>query len=379
MTIDLTNWRQFPHSRWAFSNIDQLLPVATIERGPSVSRLERGAALDIASVTLEGHGNISAAEALDRTNADALLVMRNGFIIAEHYWNDCTDISRHLVFSVSKSITSALAGILVGRDLLSPTDRVSLFVPEVAGSAYADCTVRHLLDMTVDITFEEDYLDPNGDIARYRAAVGWDLPKVVESDDGLRDYLCRLRRNDGQHGDRFHYVSPNTDMLGWVLERATMDQYADLLSRHIWQPIGAEADAFVATDPYGVQRPAGGVCASLRDLGRFGEMMRRRGRVGDRQVVPAGWIDDIVQNGDRQAWARGEFFDGLPKGCYRSKWYVTGEVPGAYCAIGIHGQWIYIDPAAGTVIVKLSSQPIPSDADVDRMELDIFRSLAAAR
>src|SRR5437667_380731 len=114
-------------------------------------------------------------------------------------------------------------------------------------------------------------------------------------------------------------------------------RFARLLSELLWQPMGAEFDADLAVDRLGAARAAGGICASLRDLARFGEMMRRDGMADGRQVIPSRWIDDIRNQGDAAAWQEGEGMRLLPQGRYRSKWYMTGNDHDAFRPIGIHG------------------------------------------
>jgi CubicO group peptidase (beta-lactamase class C family) len=166
-------------------------------------------------------------------------------------------------------------------------------------------------------------------------------------------------------------------MLGWILERAGNMPYGRLLTELIWQKLGAEADAHVTVDRLGAARAAGGICVTLRDLARFGEMVRNFGRANDRQIAPRSWIEDILTNGDQRAWlATGTAAKFLPNGRYRSQWYVIGNASGAYCAIGIHGQWLYVDPKAEMVITKLSSQPLPLDDATDRLLLAGFDAVA---
>ena len=195
----------------------------------------------------------------------------------------------------------------------------------------------------------------------------------------LRSFLVTLPRDANPHGAKFHYASPNSDLLGWILERAAGSPYAHLLSDLIWRRLGAEAHAHVTVDRLGAARAAGGVCVVLRDLARFGEMVRNLGRVGSEQIVPRSWIEDILWNGDQRAWLATETAARfLPDGRYRGQWYVIGNASGAYCAIGIHGQWIYIDPAAEVVIAKLSSQPLPTDEATDHLLLAAFAAIAQA-
>jgi CubicO group peptidase (beta-lactamase class C family) len=193
----------------------------------------------------------------------------------------------------------------------------------------------------------------------------------------LRSFLVTLRRDESPHGAKFHYVSPNSDLLGWILERAGGAPYARLLSELIWKKLGTEADAHVTIDKQGAARAAGGICIVLRDLARFGEMVRNFGRTGGEQIVPRWWIEDILNNGDQRAWlAQPTAARFLPNGRYRSQWYMIGNASGAHCAVGIHGQWIYIDPAAEMVIAKLSSQPLPLDEGIDYLLLAAFDAIA---
>jgi CubicO group peptidase (beta-lactamase class C family) len=241
----------------------------------------------------------------------------------------------------------------------------------VAGSAYADATVRHVLDMTVSIDFDESYLDPNGAFARYREAMGWNPVGDPNQSPSLHPFLTTLPRGKDPHGARFHYVSPNSDLLGWIIERAGGRPYADLLSDLIWKPMGAAHDAMATIDKAGAARSAGGICTTLRDLARFGEMLRR----GGDGIVPRAWIDDILRSGDRDAWMRGDMATMLPKGRYRNQWYLTGNDHGAWSAIGIHGQWLYIDPEAKLVIAKFSSQALPVDDPMDLRLLKFFETI----
>ncbi len=135
--------------------------------------------------------------------------------------------------------------------------------------------------------------------------------------------------------------------------------------------------AYVTVDKLGAARTAGGMSAALRDLGRFGEMMRHYGTVAGKTVVPRIWVDDILKNGGKDAWARGDMATFITGGKYRSKWYIVDDAREAFCAVGIHGQWIYIDRKAETVIVKVSSQPLPVDEGMDRHILSALKAIAA--
>ena len=369
-TVTLANWRRSPWNRWAFHHVSELVPVAVIPTDPTrVMALPED--LVVPNCLPDG---ISIDQVLRETETDGFLVLRAGAIVYEWYANGLSADVPHIVFSISKSISAILAGILAAQGKLDSDAPVTSYIPEVAGSAYGDATVRHVLDMTVSIDFDEAYLAPDSAFARYREAMGWNPVADQNRTPGLHQFLTTLPRGAEAHGARFHYVSPNSDLLGWIIERAAGRPYAELLSDLIWKPMGAAHDAYVTIDKAGAARSAGGICTTLRDLARFGEMLRR----GGCGVVPRDWIADILENGDRDAWTRGDLATMLPDGRYRSKWYLTGNDHGAWCAIGIHGQWLYIDPEAKLVIAKFSSQALPVDDPLDLRLLRFFAAVGQA-
>jgi CubicO group peptidase (beta-lactamase class C family) len=377
--VTLANWRLPPWNTWAFQHVPELIPVMRIAHDPARVSPLLEAARDLGSLAFTGPGGASwtVARMLPETATDGFVVLHKGQVAFEWYGNGLGAGDPHIIFSVSKSITGILAGILVERGQLDPDAPVMRYVPEAAGSVYGDATVRHVLDMTVGIAFVENYLDTTSDYARYRVATGWNPIADPAHATDLRSFLVTLRRDENPHGAKFHYVSPNSDMLGWILERAGGQPFARLVTELIWQKLGTEADAHVTVDRAGAARAAGGICVTQRDLARFGEMVRNFGRAGDEQIAPRRWIEDILTNGDQRAWlAQPTAAKFLPAGRYRSQWYMIGNASGAHCAIGIHGQWIYIDPAAEMVIAKLSSQPLPVDEAANHLLLAAFDAIA---
>ncbi len=368
----LGNWRQPPHNRWAFNHVRELIPTVRVAGARRPARLPRRTS-DLAGLPIAAPDGrtLPFEEVIRLTFTDALMVLQHGTVVAEWYAHADAMREPHVIFSVSKSVTGILAGCLVADGMLDPEAMVTAYVPEVVGSAYGDATVRHVLDMTVSLDFEENYLDETGAFALYRRATGWN-PSPVPAD--LRSFFTELKRLPGPHGQRFAYQSPNSDLLGWILERAARQPLPALLSERIWQPLGA-SDAEITVDRLGAPRTAGGICMRIEDLGLFAEMMRNRGVARGRPVVPGSWIDDIRSAGSRQAWLDGDLVNLLPAGRYRSQWYQTGNEHDAFCAIGIHGQWIYVDPRAAMVVVKQSSQPTPVDDAIDQLTLAAFAGL----
>lgn len=362
--VTLGNWRKPPFNRWAFKHVREIVPSAEIMNDPSDIRPLASAPQDLSGVTIDaGEERIGLQAFLDRTDTDAMVVLKGAKVLYEYYAEDMQPSTQHILMSVSKSVLGLLAGILVDRGLLDLSAPVTDIVPEVAGTAYAGATLRDLLDMRVGVFFDEDYLASAGPIIEYRKAQGWDPLDVGEKPTDLRSFYALMSERDGGHRERFHYVSPNTDLLGWVIERAAGRRYADLVSELIWAPMGAERSAYITVDRLGAPRCAGGFCATARDLARLGRVVANGGRYGDRQIIPGGWIRDIFENGDAQAWDVGDFlkyYPGLPMH-YRSKWYVIrGEAPLAF-GMGVFGQNLFVDPKNDIVIAKFSSHALPMD------------------
>lgn len=353
----LANWRTAPFNRWGFQHVRELVPSADIANDPEGVSPLPAAREDLSALEIEPGTDL--ARFLEVTDTDALVVLRRGRIVFEHYANGMSAHTPHILMSVSKSMLGLLAGILSGRGALDVARRVTDYVPELARTAYAGASVRQLLDMRAGIAFDEDYLATSGPIIAYRKATNWNPLGPGESASDLRSFFATLTQADGAHGGRFHYVSPNTDLLGWVIERAAGARYADLMSELLWRPMGAERSAYVTVDRLGASRVAGGMCTTARDLARVGQLLVE----GGRGVVPAGWIEDIATRGDAAAWAAGSFaayYPGLEMH-YRSKWYVVrGRAPLLF-AMGIHGQNLFVDRARGVVIAKFSSQAAPID------------------
>ncbi|MGF7005457.1 serine hydrolase domain-containing protein [Aminobacter sp. BE322] len=373
--VALGNWREQPFNRWAFQNVGEM--VTSTRFAAREGNLE-AAPVDLGGVlgeTLDIGGSSETALAfLERSSTDALTVMKKGRFVGDWFAPTMKPESRHIIFSISKSLTAILAGALEGEGKLDPDAPVTAYVPEAAGSVYANATVRHVLDMTVSLDFEEAYLDPESLFARYRRATMWNPGGGAES---LREFLVSLKQLDEPHGRTFRYRSPNSDLLGIIVERASGQRYAELMAEKLWRPVGAKRDGFVTVDKEGTARAAGGVSVAVRDLARVGEMMRQGGTAEGGRIVPQAWVEDTIHGGDAGAWQRGTMTNLFATGRYRNKWYQTGNASGAYCGIGIHGQWLYVDPKAEVVIAKMSSQALPVDDPLDLDNVAFFEALCA--
>ncbi|MDX8530360.1 serine hydrolase [Mesorhizobium sp. VK25A] len=373
--VRLETWRLAPFNRWSFQNVGELVPSAHVAAAPGGEEPAKSlGALLGEKISLAG-GNETVEAFLKRSDTDGLTILRAGKLIGDWSAPHMPFGARHIIFSISKSVTAILAGILEGEGVFDPNAPVTQYIPEAKGSAYGDASVRNVLDMTVSLDFEEAYLDPESAFARYRRSTLWNPGGGTES---LAAFLMIIQRLAEPHGQTYRYRSPNSDVLGILVERASGMRVTDLLAQKLWQPLGAASDMSVTVDMEGTARTAGGMSMTPRDLARIGEMMRQGGTANGRRIVPEAWVRDTVANGgSHEAWQRGTMAFLFPKGRYRNKWYQTGHDSGAFCGIGIHGQWLYVNPKSEVVIAKMSSQPEPVEDKLDEDLVAFFEALGA--
>jgi len=167
-------------------------------------------------------------------------------------------------------------------------------------------------------------------------------------------------------------------MLGIVIERTGGMRYDRLMSDLLWRPIGAAHAASVTVDALGASRAAGGLSLAAEDLLRIGLLLLNDGKVDGNRVIPKSWIDDMRTNGDDAAWANGNYRSFVEGGRYRSQWYQMPRGTDAFFAVGIHGQWLYVDVSTRTVAVKLASQSLPQDDGLDMQNLECLADLCAS-
>ena len=350
--------------RWALRSVENFLPTLTVRGAPGGGRPIPQGSADLAPVAVRdsSRGDTTVGDVLNATDTEAWLVLHEGVLVDEQYRRGMAPGTSHMLMSVTKSVVGIVTGILCEQGRLAPDDELTRHVPELASSGYRGATVRNVLDMRSGIRFAEDYVDPAADVRRMEAAIGW-RPGVVGVHPGLHRFLCELPA-ERAHGGAFDYRSCETDVLGWVCERASGASMADLISTLVWQPIGAERDAVLLCDSFGAGVHDGGLAAAARDVARFGQLLLDGGTVEGVQVAPRGWLADIWSvNGEvRRAFADSPAEAALPGGWYRSQfWVVPGPHGDLLLCLGIYGQLIRIDPATRTVMVKLSSWAAPQN------------------
>lgn len=377
--FDDGSYFQFPQMRWSVANFRQLMPTVNVARGLAPAQqlpTQLDAAIDnLTFYPLGADQPISWQQALLENYTDGIVVLHRGHIIYERYFGVLNELGQHAAMSVTKTFTGTLAAMLVAEGVLDANARVDSYVPELAKSAFGSATVRQVMDMTTGIRFSEDYNDPNAEVWAH-ANAGSPLPKPKDY-QGPRSYFEFLQtvQAEGKHGEAFHYRTANTDALGWVLARVTGKNVAQLLSERIWQKLGVEQDAYMTVDSTGTPFAGGGLNLGLRDLARFGELVRNDGQANGQQIIPAKAIADIRQGGDKANFAKAGY-SLLPGWSYRNMWWVTHNPQGAFMARGVHGQTLYINPKAELVIARFASHPTAGNAANDPTSLPAWQALA---
>jgi CubicO group peptidase (beta-lactamase class C family) len=375
---DLSFFR-FPKTRWSFAHMQQFLPTAPVWRGDGpVATLPRAERNDLDAVAFKPLGSdetMTWLQSLDANYTDAIVVLHQGRIVYERYRGVMTPHTQHIAFSVTKSFVGTIGEMLVTEGKLDQGALVTKYVPELEGTAFADATVRQVMDMTTGLKYSEVYGDPQSDVWRYSVAGGlFPRPPTYDGPASIYGYLRTLQK-EGEHGQAFAYKSVNTEVLGWIERRVTGKPVEQLIAERIWQPLGAEQDAYMVLDREGNAFAAGGLNVSLRDLARFGEMLRLGGRFNGRQIVSKAAVDEILKGADRDNFAKAGY-QTLHGWSYHSMWWLSHNPHGAFMARGIHGQGLYIDPKAHMVIARFGSHPLASGVNFDPTTLPAFAALA---
>ena len=360
----------FPKIRWSLAHTRELAPSAAVWRGAR-------AASDLAPLNTATQGTIDAlvfndmqggrrtwADTLADTYTDGIVVLHHGKRVYEKYPGALKAHVPHSCFSITKSYAGTLCATLVHEGVLDDSLLIPHYLPEMAGTAYADATLRQVMDMQIGVAYSEAYSDPKAEIWEFARAGGFRTRGAgYTGPTSLYGFLQTLKK-EGAHGDAFAYKTVNTEVMAWVMKRVTGQGLADMMSERIWQKIGAEEDGYITVDSIGVPFGGGGLSASLRDMARFGEMMRCQGAAGGQQVIPEAVVADCNRGSDKAKFAKAGY--GLIPGySYRNMWWVTHNEHDAYEGRGIHGQRLYIAPKAGLVVARFASHPIAYSAAND--------------
>ncbi|MEI2718120.1 MAG: serine hydrolase [Candidatus Nanopelagicales bacterium] len=359
--VTLGNWQDPPFNRWAFSHLRELVPTQTIRNSSYVHPVafEPDAAISDMPVGRTDGTTAPFLELLHDTYTDGIVIMHDDRIRYEQYFGHTGPFTNHLLMSVTKSVVGCVAGILIHRGVLHDDAPLTAYVPELEGSGYAGATVRNVLDMRSGVRFSEEYTDPEAEVNVMEEAFGWRPPSHDQIPRSIYEYLSTLSR-ERDHGGIFDYRSAETLVLGWVCERSAGVRMADLIGQLIWTPLGALYPAELTCDSVGTGIHDGGMCASTRDLARFGQMLLHMGRLDGVDIVPSDWLQASwrVDPDIREAFHHSRSGPYLPGGWYRNQfWFLPRRHGDVLLGLGIYGQMLYVNPGTRTVAAKFSTWP----------------------
>jgi CubicO group peptidase (beta-lactamase class C family) len=375
--VSLRNYRDYSMSKWAFRNAGAPLHVVMIPRQGDIATLGENmdSSLGNRKGLIESDASLSFDQIFEKNDADGLVVVKGNEIVHQRYFGEFNAHAQHIWFSMTKSLVSTAFGLLVEQGKVDLTDSPAKYIPELKGSGFARVTIQNVLDMASAIDFKENYTDPNSDFAtRYAPALSMGfLPGAADADPaetkiyGVHDFVSQYIKADTSlnPGDVFDYNSSNADVLGWLIARISGTSLQDFIQTNIWAKIGAEHDAYIAVDRAFMPVATGGMNSTTRDAARFGMLIRDRGAFNGQQVIPAKWIDASLDTTKQQQsnMLANQKYSNDPWAAYHNMWWILDESKGEYCAVGIHGQVIYINRAADTVMVWFSSQAGASSAN----------------
>lgn len=379
ITQPSSNFFSFPKLRWTVCHIRELMPTTDVSRGIGApSKLSYALDKNIDAITFMPTNSkrpMTWKQSLDANYTDGIMIMHHGKVVYERQNGCLNELGNHAAMSMTKSMTGLLAEILVTEGKLDDKALVASIIPELKNSGFGDATVRQVMDMTTALDYSEDYADPNADIWKYsEAASPLPKPKDYNGPNGYFEYLQTVKKN-GEHGEAFNYRTINSDALGWIISRTTGKAVNELLSERIWQKIGAEQSAYMTVDAKGTPFAGGGLSAGLHDMARIGSLMLNKGEINGERLFPAAVVDNIEAGGDKEAFAKADYKQ-LTNGSYTSMWWLFNNPTPIYAARGVHGQTVYVDPAADMVIVRFASYPDASNGKIDPTSLPAYKAVA---
>jgi CubicO group peptidase (beta-lactamase class C family) len=339
----------------AFRAMDRLPVLAKtndIAAGGTVIPLQNGAPIALGM-------DVDAYMKAQRTSA--LVIVQDGKIRFEKYGLGFNEKGRWTSFSVAKSFTSTLVGAAVKDGFIkSVDDKVSAYIPDLKGSVYDDVTVRQLLTMTSGVKWNEDYTDPNSDVARFNEH------KAEPGVDVTVSYMRKLPR-EAPAGSKWVYKTGETNLIGVLVSAATKKTVSAYLSEKVWKPFGMEQKATWLLGGSGHEISGCCIQASTRDYARFGMFIAGGAKVGGISILPDDWLPNATA---KQADI------GFPGRGYGYQWWTNDD--GSFAAQGIFGQGIFIDPKRRLVIASNSNWPTATDPKIGEQREDFYRSVQSA-
>ena len=328
-----------------FSDMPSMIPTVTIKRTGPVNAFGHQPSPLPDTFDYKGENRMMASFLVD-SNATALVVIKGNDITYEKYYQGTKELDQRISWSMAKSFLSAIFGVAVTDGHIPDLNQaVSDYVPSLKGSGYDGVSIKNVLQMSSGVYFNEDYGDFNSDINRFG--------RVMALGGSFDEFAASLT-TEREQGTYMHYVSIDTHVLGMVLRAATGQSIVEYFDEKLWSKLGTEKDAIYLTDSTGEPMVLGGLNLISRDYARLGTLYRDFGVLNGEQIIPAQWIEDSITP-DALHLMPGERDNSDTTLGYGYQWWIPEQADGEFMALGIYGQYIYVNRKAGVVIVKNSA------------------------
>jgi CubicO group peptidase (beta-lactamase class C family) len=357
-TVTKENWMQDPYIRWSLSHMRELIQTKPVWHGTSKPSPLRYAPKNLSTLTIadENGEPIALEQFLIHTKTDAFLVMHNGKIVYEKYFNNMQPHNQHWMASLTKVFTGLLVSTLAHEGKIDMTKKASSYIPELDGTAFGNATVQQLMDMQVSADFPTHGFDQSGlgnQDAQLFLASG-QLPPIKNGPASIYDMLKEAEEKKDP-GTAFAYNNGSAETLGWILRRVSGKSLAELMEERIWMKLHPEEDAYYVSDLLGTEQASAGLAATPRDMARFGNMVLNQGMADGKRILPEVIFPEILKGGNQQLFIESPTETDKPAYSYHNQWWITNNEHKAFEVTGSYGQRLYIDPEAKMVIVHFSS------------------------
>jgi CubicO group peptidase (beta-lactamase class C family) len=310
--------------------------------------------------------NYKMEELLRKTETTGIIVVKNDLVIYEKYFQGNSALDKNTSWSMAKSFTSALVGIAISEGYIhSINDPISKYLPELATSGYHNVPIKHILQMSSGVRFAENYDDTSSDINNL-------LPQLFLYMQPIKKVVLNFP-SEYPSGKKFNYISLDTQVLGLLIERVTGQSISSYFQTKLWQPIGAESDALWLTDNHNTELTFCCLNATLHDYAKFGLLYLHQGYFNGKQIVPQAWVKESTAP-DSSHLQVGFTSEEYGKWGYQYQWWIPTGSNGDYSAVGVLGQYLYVNPKENLVIVKTSSAWTKPQDDDEAIAL--FRAIA---
>ncbi|AJG96278.1 serine hydrolase [Bacillus tropicus] len=355
------NWLDDPYLRWSYTHMKEFTLINEVNHNPDqVSHFSTALQnLDDFAVERRLGNTTPLKKLLDDNKTDAFVVVHNGQLVYERYFNGYNESEPHGMASLAKVFTGAIIQSLAEENRIDLEKTADTYIKELKNTPFGKATLQQLMDMQVSVEYPtHGYEHPaleNQDAQLYLASNI--LPRGKNYDGPMKIYdMLREAEETAPPGSDFSYDNGSAETLAWIIRTITGKSLAENVSERIWSQIGMEENAYYVTDETKVEQASAGLNATARDMARFGQLLLNNGEYNGKQILPSSITEDIknVQEGELAVGPGASI-------SYHNQWWIPHNEQGAFEVLGSYGQTLYIDPKANMVIVHFSSNATPSN------------------